>query len=119
MTQKIQRRNLTTSIDAIESQLELKASLALQWSAFLTFVKAVRRFSNTLLSRLCLALGLLTAAWAGVGGSISGMVSDPSGAAIAQAPISLLDAATGVRRSAITDGHGSYAFPVLPVGNYV
>jgi hypothetical protein len=109
------------SINATELQLEWFSPFALQWSAFLTFnfVKAVRRFSHALLLCLCLAAVLLTTAWAGVGGSISGTVSDPSGAAIPQAPVSLLDAATGVRRSATTDGHGSYTFPVLPVGNYI
>jgi len=116
---KIGHRNLAGYSDAIELQLELSNPSPLQWCAFLTDVKAVRRFFQTLLSCLCLAACLLTTAWAGVGGSISGTVSDPSGAAIAQAPVSLLDAATGVRRSAITDGHGSYTFPVLPVSNYV
>ncbi len=68
---------------------------------------------------LCLPLCLLATVWAGVGGRISGTVKDPSGAAVAQASITLLETATGVRRTATTDGAGAYTFPVLPVGVYV
>ena len=44
---------------------------------------------------------------------------DPSGAAIAKASVTLVNTSTGVRQSATADGRGSYAFPVLPVGDYV
>src|ERR1700683_1549009 len=71
------------------------------------------------LSRLCLPLLLLGIGWAGVGGSISGTIKDPSGAAIAKASVTLVNTSTGVRQSATADGRGSYAFPVLPVGGYV
>jgi hypothetical protein len=69
---------------------------------------------------LCLAVlvcGLATA-WAGVGGSISGAVKDPSGAAIAKASVTLVNAMTGVRQAGTTDDHGAYTFPVVPVGEY-
>jgi hypothetical protein len=79
----------------------------------------MRNFPQSLLLRLCLVLGLLGTSWAGVGGSISGTVKDPSGAAITQASVSLVEAATGVRSSTVTDGRGTYTFPVLPVGDYV
>jgi hypothetical protein len=67
----------------------------------------------------CFLLCSLTAAWAGVGGSISGSVKDASGAAIVGASVTLLNAGTGIRQSATTDGRGAYTFPVLPVGRYV
>src|SRR6202522_2013007 len=59
------------------------------------------------------------AAWAGVGGSISGSITDPTGAAIAKAAITLVNPHTGVKQSVVADDHGSYSFPVLPVGSYV
>jgi len=68
---------------------------------------------------LCMPFCLLGTAWAGVGGSISGTVKDPSGAAVAQATISLVNKGTGVQQSASSDGRGTYTFPVLPVGEYV
>jgi hypothetical protein len=68
---------------------------------------------------LCLPLFLLATAWAGVGGSISGTIKDPSGAALPKASVTLVNTATGVRQSATADGRGTYTFPVLPVGGYV
>ncbi|MGO9169347.1 MAG: carboxypeptidase regulatory-like domain-containing protein [Candidatus Sulfotelmatobacter sp.] len=79
----------------------------------------MRSFSKTSLRCLCLSLCLLGAAFAGVGGSISGTIKDPSGAAIARASVTLVNISTGVRQSSTTDGRGTYTFPVLPVGDYV
>jgi hypothetical protein len=62
---------------------------------------------------------LLGAAFAGVGGSISGTIKDQSGAAIAEASVTLVNTSTAVQRSATADERGSYTFPVLPVGIYV
>jgi hypothetical protein len=71
------------------------------------------------LRRFCLLLCLLGTTWAGVGGSISGTIKDATGAAIAQASVSLLNTGTGVRQSTTADGRGAYTFPVLQVGSYV
>lgn len=79
----------------------------------------MRSFFKSSLLRFYLLLGLLGTAWAGVGGSISGAVKDLSGAAIAQAAVSLLNTNTSARQSTVSDGRGTYAFPVLPIGNYV
>jgi hypothetical protein len=54
-----------------------------------------------------------------VGGSISGTITDPSGAVIDKASVTLVNQSTNVRQSVIADGRGTYAFPVLPVGDYV
>jgi hypothetical protein len=58
-------------------------------------------------------------AWADIGGSVSGMVKDASGASITDASVVLLNLGTGVRQSSRTDGRGRYNFPVLPVGSYI
>ncbi|MGA7695699.1 MAG: carboxypeptidase regulatory-like domain-containing protein [Candidatus Sulfotelmatobacter sp.] len=71
------------------------------------------------LGRLFLPLCLLGTAFAGVGGSISGTIKDQSGAAIANASVTLVNTGTGVRQSAAADARGTYTFPVLPVGQYV
>ncbi len=65
-------------------------------------------------SILCSAL-----AWASVSGSISGAVTDPSGNSIVGAQVTVQEKRTGLTRSTRTDGKGYYAFPVLPVGQYV
>jgi len=78
----------------------------------------MRSLFKTILRRLCLSLCFVATAFAGVGGSISGTIQDPSGAAIAKASVTVINTSTGVRQSAITDSHGTYVFPVLPVGGY-
>ncbi len=77
------------------------------------------RFCKVSLACAGLPLFLLGTALAGVGGSISGTVKDPSGAAIAQAYVALVNSNTGVRQSTNADVRGAYTFPVLPVGGYV
>jgi hypothetical protein len=79
----------------------------------------MRKLSGISLRGLCLSLCLLGAAYAGVGGSISGTIKDPTGAAIAESSVTLVNTGTGVRQSATADGQGRYAFPILPVGGYV
>jgi hypothetical protein len=78
----------------------------------------MQRFIKSCLPYLCVLLCSLGAGYAGVGGSISGTIKDPSGAAMAGTAVILLNAATGVRQSCVTDGQGAYTFPVLPVGSY-
>lgn len=51
-------------------------------------------------------------------GSISGAVSDASGAAVAGAKITITEEATGVVRDGVTDNNGHYVVPLLGVGSY-
>jgi Carboxypeptidase regulatory-like domain len=62
-----------------------------------------------LLSSICLAQ---------VGGRITGVVKDPSDAAIPGANVTVTNTATGGKQTATTDGQGVYSFPALPVGQY-
>lgn len=57
-------------------------------------------------------------AQAGVGGNITGTVTDPSGAVVIGAMVTAINAETGIRRSIATDAKGFYSFPGLPVGRY-
>jgi hypothetical protein len=60
----------------------------------------------------------LNAAWADVGGKISGVVKDQTDAGIAGATVVAVNIATGVKQTTKTEEQGSYAFPILPVGEY-
>ena len=51
-------------------------------------------------------------------GSLTGVVTDASGAAIAGAKVEALNVGTGVTRSATTDGSGGYHFSELQEGTY-
>lgn len=61
----------------------------------------------------------ITAVWAqAVNGTISGTVTDPSGAAIANATVTVTNTATQVVRTVTTNADGRYSVPELIVGNY-
>jgi len=63
-----------------------------------------------LLSSLCL--------WASINGSISGVVTDSSGAVVSGATVTATNVQTGVKTTLKTDSKGFYNFPALQIGNY-
>jgi hypothetical protein len=115
MTKKIHNRGRILTLDATGLQLQ-PSSHALKPVKFASTLRDLLKLSAL---HLCLSLCLLSAAFAGVGGSISGTITDQSGAAIAKASVTLINSSTGVRQSTTSDGRGAYTFPVLPVGSYV
>lgn len=50
--------------------------------------------------------------------ALTGTVTDPSGAVITGATVTLTNVGTGQTRTAITDASGSYKFSLIPPGNY-
>src|ERR1700676_383076 len=65
--------------------------------------------------------GLILSAWAWAQaptGTIAGLVTDPTGAAIAQARVAITNTATGLNRTATTSAEGTYSTPSLPAGAY-
>ena len=79
-----------------------------------------RRHLLSAASLFALALSFFAAAatWAGVGGSISGRVTDASGAVIPKAAVTVANTNTGIRFAVIADDKGVYSFPSLPIGRY-
>ena len=51
-------------------------------------------------------------------GSVSGTVTDPSGAGITKARVTVTNAAMGTQNSTVTTGMGEYTVPELPAGLY-
>ena len=79
-------------------------------------VKTVRNFLSVCLLFLCAA----SVAFAQAGrGSISGLVSDPSGAVVNGAKVTALNHATGVELHTVTSDAGLYSFVSLSPGLYV
>jgi hypothetical protein len=73
--------------------------------------------------RICsiVALALVTGfatAYAQSTATLSGTVTDPSGAVVPQAQVTVHGLSTGVDRTAVSDPGGSYAVPSLQPGNY-
>ena len=67
-----------------------------------------------------LLLSLLPASYvtAQTSGVISGTVTDPSGAAVAEASVQIKNVSTGFSRTLTTDEQGRYLAPELAIGNY-
>jgi len=66
---------------------------------------------------VCLAIS--SAAWGQVlYGTLTGNVTDPSGAVVPNVKVEALNTQTGVMRTATTDANGVYRFPDLQPGNY-
>jgi Carboxypeptidase regulatory-like domain/TonB-dependent Receptor Plug Domain len=70
----------------------------------------------------CLAAFLLCVsvsfAQSGTTGALTGTVTDPSGAVIAGATVTITNIGTGQERTATTSANGGYTFSLLPPGNY-
>ncbi len=49
---------------------------------------------------------------------IHGAITDPSGAAVPKASVSVTETSTGMKRSTVSNAEGTYLFPNLPVGPY-
>src|SRR5262249_4389272 len=52
-------------------------------------------------------------------GTITGLVTDPSGAAVAQATITVTNVGTSYKKALQTDAGGSFTASALPFGNYI
>src|SRR5262249_45375992 len=71
------------------------------------------------MQKLALLTLLATVAFAQTDTAVlSGVVTDPSGASVANAAIQLRSAATGAARSATSGIDGRYQFNLLPPGEY-
>src|SRR5882672_5463303 len=73
---------------------------------------------------LCVCVGVFgicaapTAAQSASAGTVSGQVSDPQGATVPGANVTLVDVATNSPRTTVTNESGRYIFAVLPPGDY-
>src|SRR5689334_15332122 len=79
----------------------------------------MRRYCmRSLLLALCIVLFAWTAFAQGDRGTITGTISDPQGAVLANAPVQARNADTGTVYQAATTATGNYTFAELPFGQY-
>lgn len=71
-----------------------------------------------LLVVIAFVCAVITVAFAGITGTISGVVTDSSGAVVAGAKVVATDTQTGIKTSTTTDSKGFYTLPALAVGTY-
>ena len=81
------------------------------------------RFAIRSCARVCVAAWLAAALAMGAmaqstGGRINGRVTDPSGAVVPEATVTLINESTGVSTHTRTSKSGDYAFPTVAVGTY-
>src|SRR5580692_862724 len=74
-------------------------------------------FTKVLLAFLTLS-ATLAFAQATSTGTVTGVVTDPSGAVVSGATITLIDTTTGTRRSTVTNEHGQYVLINVPPATY-
>src|SRR6516162_6575782 len=67
---------------------------------------------------LSILFGWVTMAHAQVTGTIKGQITDPSGAAVSSANITIINSETDISRVTTSDTAGNYLVLALPVGNY-
>lgn len=69
---------------------------------------------------ICLVLGLMaaTSAFGQASGSLTGHVTDPNGARVQGATVTVRNNSTNVVRTVVTDSEGRWSIPVLTVGVY-
>jgi hypothetical protein len=74
---------------------------------------------HRMLSRIVLlVVTLCAAAWAQDTASLTGTITDSSGAAITNAQVSVNSAEHGISRKAASNGSGDFLFASLPIGSY-
>ena len=81
------------------------------------FTSAFHRRTLAIAATVALCLGLQIQAQVNTG-TLSGQVTDSSGAVIPRAMLTIKDDATGYTRQVKSAEDGNYLFPDLPIGNY-
>jgi hypothetical protein len=81
-------------------------------------VNATHLWGLLFLVLICLVSFGTLAYGQGTNGSLTGQVTDSSGAAIAGAAVTLTEVDTQLVQNVVTDGQGVYLFKLVPAGNY-
>ena len=72
----------------------------------------------TVIALLCGSLSLTVVAQSLISGDVTGVVSDPSGAVLPNATVTLKNNGTGQSQTATSNAAGVYRFSLLSPGNY-
>src|SRR5215467_16076137 len=76
------------------------------------------KFTNGLLGLVVLLLVSVSACFAQSTATLSGVLTDPSGAVVPGAQVTIHSLATGLDRQVVTDNAGLYVAPSLVPGDY-
>src|SRR2546427_11139632 len=76
-------------------------------------------FPLLFLGLICLLFSLPGSAQVFDTGTLGGLVTDPSGAVVPHATVTITNVGTGIQRTLQTDNGGSFVASALPFGSYV
>jgi|HubBroStandDraft_5_1064220.scaffolds.fasta_scaffold06111_4 hypothetical protein len=82
------------------------------------YLQRISTFVLVLAATCCLLASQLLLAQSSTTGEISGIVSDPSGAVVADVPVTLKSVDKGFTQTATSNSQGAYRFSLLAPGNY-
>src|SRR5262249_29481941 len=82
------------------------------------YIMKTNFFRYLLIASLASTLCILNAVAQNVTGSITGLVTDPSGAVVSGAKVTAENSATGVKTVVETNQVGAYTLRFLPIGTY-
>src|SRR3984885_4407584 len=94
--------------------------LRVHQSSFLRGSLQMNRLRRCSLMIIAIAFFLFTAVatWAAITGSISGVITDASGAVVQGVTVVVTSASTNAQHTTVTDSKGFYSFPALDVDTY-
>ena len=75
-------------------------------------------FGQSACTGVLLLLISAAAVWAVAGGSLSGVIKDPSGASVPGVQLTVTNTALKTEFRTVSDSRGAYSFPTLAVGHY-
>src|SRR5262245_11803569 len=81
-------------------------------------LRVIDALKNCILVLVCCAVAAAIAQAQSIGGNITAVVSDPAGAVIRKATVTVTNEGTGAARRTTTNEDGFYVLPELPVGLY-
>ncbi len=103
-----------------KNETELIMRLAQVTNNYVGVSPGVRRASyRSCMLSAALAVLFSAGAWSQTQlATVSGTITDPSGAVVPGVNVTIVSRGTGLKRSALTDTAGEYRFAGLPIGNY-
>jgi outer membrane receptor protein involved in Fe transport len=78
----------------------------------------MNRFTRILVPLMLIVLGITFSQAQTTKGTVTGIVTDPTGAVVAKATVTLTDKATNISRSTVTNNTGLYRFDAVNLGTY-
>src|ERR1700682_492777 len=95
--------------------LNIRISWVISKAEFFRWGATMRRLRFLTCALSAILLGSVCL-WASINGSISGVVTDSSGAVVSGATVTATNIQTGVKTTLKTDSKGFYNFPALQIG---